>query len=61
MLKKTLFVGVAAALLLGLLFGRSHMRTAAGMARQAIKDNVPVQFEIKRPREMIRELIPEVE
>lgn len=60
MLKKTIVIG-AAVLLLGLLFGRSHVRTAVGMAKQAVKDNVPVQFEIKRAREMIRGLIPEIE
>ena len=60
MLKKTIIVG-AAVLLLGFLFGRSHVRTAVGMAKQAVKDNVPVQFEIKRAREMIRGLIPEIE
>jgi chromosome segregation ATPase len=37
------------------------VRTAVGMAKQAVRDNVPVQFEIKRAREMIRGLIPEIE
>jgi chromosome segregation ATPase len=60
MLKKTIVIG-AAVLLLGLLFGRTHVRTAVGMAKQAVKDNVPVQFEIKRAREMIRGLVPEIE
>lgn len=60
MLKKTIVLS-AAVLLLGLLFGRSHVCTAVGMAKQAVKDNVPVQFEIKRAREMIRGLIPEIE
>lgn len=60
MLKKTIVLG-AAVLLLGLLFGRSHVRTAVGMAKQAVQDNVPVQFEIKRAREMIRGLVPEIE
>jgi len=60
MLKKTIVVG-AAVVLLGLLFGRSHLRTAVGMAKQAVKDNVPVQFEIKRARDMIRGLVPEIE
>jgi peptidoglycan hydrolase CwlO-like protein len=60
MLKKTIVVG-AAVLLLGLLFGRSHVRTAVGMAKEAVKENVPIQFEIKRAREMIRGLVPEIE
>jgi phage shock protein A len=60
MLKKTIVIG-AAVVLLGVLFGRSHVRTAVGMAKQAVKENVPVQFEIKRAREMIRGLVPEIE
>jgi chromosome segregation ATPase len=60
MLKKSMVV-IAAVVLLGFLFGRSHVRTAVGMAKQAVKDNVPVQFEIKRAREMIKGLIPEIE
>lgn len=60
MLKKIVVVG-AAVVLLGFLFGRSHIRTAVGMAKQAVKDNVPVQFEIKRAREMIKGLVPEIE
>jgi hypothetical protein len=54
-------MGAMAALLLGLLFGRSHVVTALGMARQTIKENVPIEFEIKRAREMIRGLVPEIE
>lgn len=60
MLKKAIVLG-AAVMLLGVLFGRSHVRTAVGMAKQAVKENVPVQFEIKRAREMIRGLVPEIE
>ncbi|MGE0761578.1 MAG: hypothetical protein AB7O38_31490 [Pirellulaceae bacterium] len=44
MLKRSIVLGAVAALLLGLLFGRSHVATAVGMARQSIKDNVPVEF-----------------
>src|SRR5262245_20016933 len=61
MLKRTIVLGSAGALLVGLLFGRSHLATAFGICRQTIKDNVPVDFELKRAREMIRGLIPEIE
>jgi hypothetical protein len=61
MLKRGFVLGAAAVLLLGLLFGRTHIKTAVGMARQTIKENVPVDFEIKRAREMIRGLAPEIE
>ena len=61
MLKRSLVTGAVAATLLGLFVGRSHFSTAVGMAKQSIKDNVPVQFELKRAREMIRGLVPEIE
>jgi hypothetical protein len=61
MLKRSVVLGAVAALLLGLLFGRTHLATAVGMARQSIKDHVPIDFEIKRAREMIRGLVPEIE
>lgn len=61
MLKRSIVTGAVAATLLGLFVGRSHFSTAVGMAKQSIKDNVPVQFELKRAREMIRGLVPEIE
>lgn len=61
MLKKTVLLGSAAVLLLGLLIGRSHVLTTVGMVKQSVKDAVPVQFEIKRARQMIKELQPEIE
>lgn len=61
MLKRGIVLGAMAAMLLGLVFGRSHFSTAVGMAKQTIKDNVPVDFELKRADEMIRGLKPEIE
>jgi predicted nucleic acid-binding Zn-ribbon protein len=61
MLKRTVVLGAVAVMLLGLFFGRTHLTTAVGMAKQTIKDNVPVDFEIKRAREMIKGLQPEIE
>jgi len=61
MLKRSIVTGAVAVTLLGLFFGRSHFSTAVGMARQSIKDNVPVEFELKRAHEMIRGLVPEIE
>jgi hypothetical protein len=61
MLKKTLVVGIAAMLLLGLFFGRSHVLTTVGLVKQTVKDSVPIDFEIKRARQMIRDLQPEIE
>jgi len=61
MLKKTVLLGSAAVLLLGLVVGRSHVWTTVGMVKQSVKDSVPVQFEIKRARQMIKDLQPEIE
>lgn len=64
MVKKGLFVGGAALLLLGLFFGRdacSYVRTSVGWVRQSVKDSVPIEFEIGRARHMIKDLRPEIE
>jgi chromosome segregation ATPase len=61
MLKKSIVIGAGIVLLLGLFFGRSHMLTAVGIVKQSVKDSVPVEFELKRARQMIRDLQPEIE
>ena len=63
MLKKSLYVAAAAALLLGLLFGRDAIgivSTSVSQLRQQVKDSVPVEFEIERARNMIKNIDPEV-
>ena len=63
MVKKGILIGVGVLVLLGLLFGRevgSHLKTAASGIRQAVHDNVPVEFEISRARQMIKDLDPEI-
>lgn len=63
MFKKVL-IGLGVALGLGLLFfGRdtlSYLRTSAAAVRGAVRTSVPVEFEIQRARQMIRDLEPEV-
>lgn len=63
MIKKTLFV-VGGLALLGLFcFGRnatSYVGTTAGWVRDSVKDSVPIQFEIDRARNMVRELLPDI-
>ena len=64
MLKKVFFVGAAVALLAGLLSGRdaiSYVATSLGQVRDSVRGAVPVEFEITRARDMIRELDPEIE
>jgi hypothetical protein len=63
MLKKALLVGGAVVLLLGLFFGRdacSYMTTSAGWVKNTAKSNVPIEFQIERARQMIKELDPEI-
>src|SRR5437763_15538822 len=63
MVKKGILLGVAALVLLGLLFGRegfSHVKTAGKWMRQSVHDTVPVEFEISRARQMIKDLEPEI-
>lgn len=50
----------AGALLFGGDFG-SYVRTGAEAARQAARDGVPIEFEIKRAEQLIAEVEPEIE
>lgn len=59
MVKKGLMIGAGVVLLLALLFGRdaaSYVSTSVGWARDTVKQNVPVTFEIERARRMINSL-----
>lgn len=62
-LKKSL-IGVAAAAVLGtFVFGRdvfSYAKTFGCSARDAIKAEVPIEFEIQRARDMVENLVPEI-
>ena len=63
MVKKGIMLGTAALVLLGLLFGRegySHVKTSLGWVRQSVRESVPVEFEISRARQMIKDLDPEI-
>src|SRR5687767_7939143 len=64
MFKKTLMAGAGATLLAGMLFGRdavSYVTTSAGWIQDSIKDSVPLEFEIERARNMVQDLVPEIE
>src|SRR6476660_335078 len=63
MVKKGIFLAGAVAVLVGLLFGRegfSHVKTSLGCLRQSVRESVPVEFEISRARQMIKDLVPEI-
>jgi len=51
-------------LLGGLLFGRdavSYVKSSAKGVRTAVKDTVPIEFELRRARDLIEEIIPEMQ
>ncbi len=63
MVKKVGLVAAAVALLLGLTFGRdafSYVKTSLGSFRKAVRESVPVDFELGRARQMIKDLDPEI-
>lgn len=63
MLKKFFVGSLAAAMIVGGLVATgawSYVRTGMGHASQAVKDSVPIEWEIKRARQMINDLKPEI-
>jgi len=64
MLKKSAYVGGAAVLLLTLLFGGdawSYARTAWNNTQSTVADNIPIEFQLDRARNMIKDLDPEIQ
>jgi len=63
MVKRLLIVGGSAALLGLIVAGRdawSYIRTSTGYVTDAVKETVPVEFQVDRARGMIQDLMPEV-
>ncbi len=63
MVKKSLYVGGASVLLLALLFGGdawSYVRTGWNNTQTAVADNIPIDFQLDRARNMIKDLDPEI-
>lgn len=63
MIRKVLMGTAVAGLLGGLIFGSdlfSYMRTSASNVREAVKAEVPLEFEIDRAREMVENLVPDI-
>jgi chromosome segregation ATPase len=55
---------VGLAMLGGLLFGKdiiSYARSSAKGVRAAVKDSVPIEFELRRARDLLEEIIPEMQ
>lgn len=63
MIKKILMVTGAVVLIPAFIFGRdawSYVRTAGQSVRNAVKSEVPPEFEIKRIKELVDNLIPDI-
>lgn len=63
MIRKALIGVGGASLLMVLFFGRdaaSYFRTSFGWVKESVKSQVPVEFEIQRAREMVKNLIPDI-
>ena len=55
---------VGVSLLGGMLFGKdliSYARSSAKGVRAAVKDSVPIEFELRRARDLLEEIIPEMQ
>lgn len=62
-LKVAVVGGLSLLVLGGFVFGRemvSYVSTSANSVRVAVKDNVPIEFELQRARNMLEQIIPEM-
>lgn len=63
MVRTVVLVLVGAALIGGLFFGRdlvSYVHSSALSVQSAVKDSVPIEFELKRARDTLDDVIPEM-
>jgi len=62
-LKRSVFVVAGVTLLGGLLFGKdvvSYVKSSAKSVQTAVKDSVPIEFELRRARDLLEDIIPEM-
>jgi hypothetical protein len=62
-IKRGILLGVGAAVVGGLVFGRdlfSYVKSSAKMTQTAVKDSVPIEFELKRAQDLLDEILPEI-
>ena len=55
-----LVVGIGGFVFLGPSFP-SYIRTSASAVRQSVKDTVPIEFELRRARDLIKAILPELQ
>jgi len=62
-LKRSLVVAAGVSVLGGILFGKdavSYVRSSAKSVRTVVKDSVPIEFELRRARDLLDQIIPEM-
>jgi len=62
-IKRSVFLGLTLLVVGTCLFGKdvlSYARSSGKWARTAIKDSVPVEFELRRARDLLEDIIPEM-
>ncbi|MEA3224737.1 MAG: signal peptide-containing protein [Planctomycetota bacterium] len=62
-LKRSVIVVAGVSVAGGLLFGKdvaSYVRSSAKSVRTVVKDSVPIEFELRRARDLLDEIIPEM-
>jgi hypothetical protein len=62
--KYVVMLAAGTALAGGLLFGRdavSYIRSSAREVRGIVKDNVPIEFQLRRARDLVSDIIPEMQ
>jgi hypothetical protein len=63
LLKRSVIVVAGVAVVGSVLFGRdvaSYVRSSAKSVRTVVKDSVPIEFELRRARDLLDEIIPEM-
>jgi len=61
--KRIVITGLVVGLIGGVCFGTgfpSYLRSSKNMLKTAVKDSIPVEFEIQRARDLLEDLIPEM-
>jgi chromosome segregation ATPase len=63
MFRRALVWGIAGTAVAVLIFGKhlhSYVGTAAGWVQDSVKQSVPMEFEIDRARDMVKDIMPEI-
>ncbi|MHC4073980.1 MAG: signal peptide-containing protein, partial [Planctomycetota bacterium] len=62
-LKRSVIVVAGLSVAGSLLFGKdvvSYVRSSAKSVRTVVKDSVPIEFELRRARDLVEDIIPEM-